>query len=79
VNFILIELWVLGNYLEYLWDLEKMIDDDWHVVTKSLEAIWTILLVQKDTIVNFTIDDHTLTHAKSHVATLFDTLLDSRR
>jgi len=38
VSSVLIELWVPGSYLEYLWDLEKRVDEDWPAVAESLEA-----------------------------------------
>jgi hypothetical protein len=72
MNSTLIELWVLDTYLEYLQDFEKKVNEDWHVVIESLEAIWIALLAHKDAIVNLTANDCTLTHVD--METLFDTL-----
>ncbi len=74
----LIELWVFETYLEYIQDFEKRVNEDWHVVIKSLEAIWIALLAHKDAIVNLMVDDCTLTHVEFHMETLLDTLLPHR-
>lgn len=70
--------WLNYGYLTLTWStyktLKKKVNEDWHVVIESLEAIWIALLAHKDAIVNLTANDHTLTHVEFHMETLFDTL-----
>jgi Zn-dependent M16 (insulinase) family peptidase len=62
------------SYLEYLRDLEKRVDEDWPSVAESLNEIRKELLSRKDTIVNLTADERTLTNSESHLATFLDAM-----